>query len=69
LKPEEAWNIDTKLDDGRPGSGKIFAREYVGFSGTAASKCTTSASNTDYAGSYNLSNSSVACVFYFAKPF
>lgn len=24
LKPEEAWNIDTKLDDGRPSTGAAF---------------------------------------------
>ena len=23
LKPEEAWNIDTKMDDGRPATGKV----------------------------------------------
>lgn len=26
--PEEAWQIDTKLDDGRPVSGKIIAESY-----------------------------------------
>jgi prepilin-type N-terminal cleavage/methylation domain-containing protein len=25
LKPEEAWNIDTKLDDGKPTTGKVFS--------------------------------------------
>jgi hypothetical protein len=25
LTPEEAWNVDTKLDDGKPGSGKIYS--------------------------------------------
>ncbi len=24
IKPEEAWQIDTKLDDGKPGSGRIM---------------------------------------------
>ena len=24
LTPEEAWNIDTKLDDGKPGRGRIL---------------------------------------------
>lgn len=24
LKPEEAWNIDTKMDDGRPGQGSVM---------------------------------------------
>jgi len=27
LKPEEAWNIDTKLDDGKPGLGVIVTTE------------------------------------------
>jgi prepilin-type N-terminal cleavage/methylation domain-containing protein len=26
IKPEDAWNIDTKLDDGKPGTGKIITR-------------------------------------------
>jgi hypothetical protein len=25
FKPEDQWNIDTKFDDGKPGTGKIFA--------------------------------------------
>ena len=27
LKPEEAWNIDTKMDDGSPVNGKIFVNK------------------------------------------
>lgn len=69
LRPEEAWNIDTKLDDGKPGTGQVIAREVGNFSGAAATKCTTSNSNTDYAGLYNLSNSSVGCALYFPKSF
>lgn len=69
LKPEELWNIDTKLDDGRPGTGRLFARDNGNFNGTASAKCTTSTSTTDYAGAYNLSNSGVICAAYFAKAF
>lgn len=29
LKPEEAWNIDTKLDDGRPTHGKVTSPHNV----------------------------------------
>jgi prepilin-type N-terminal cleavage/methylation domain-containing protein len=60
LKPEEQWNIDTKMDDGKPGTGKIVAREFVGWGNAGA--CTQSTSQTDYAGSYNLSNSAASCV-------
>ncbi len=27
LKQDEAWNIDTKMDDGKPGSGKVVTAE------------------------------------------
>lgn len=27
LKPEECWNLDTKLDDGKPGTGMVTVRE------------------------------------------
>ncbi len=62
LKPEEAWNIDTKLDDGKPGTGKIWAWPFI-------NNCTTSASNTDYAGAYALSTTSVVCALWFANAF
>ncbi len=60
LKPEEAWNVDTKVDDGRPAMGKVIMRSETGGWGTA-SNCTTSTSNTDYNGNYNLASSTVGC--------
>jgi hypothetical protein len=27
IKPEEAWNLDMKMDDGKPGTGKMRATE------------------------------------------
>ena len=69
LKPEDLWNLDTKMDDGKPGTGRVLARETVLWSGTAANKCTTSTSNTDYAGVYNLSNVAIACSVFFTKAF
>jgi len=59
VKPEEAWNIDTKLDDGSPARGKIWAYNWPG--------CTTAASNTDYAASYRLDSSSIACALIFSR--
>ncbi|MFZ4541912.1 MAG: type II secretion system protein [Rickettsiales bacterium] len=67
LKPEEAWNIDTKMDDGKPGTGKVMVRDYNGFG--SASSCTLSANGTDYAAGYKLTNTSQACAFFFPKPF
>ena len=65
LKPEEAWNIDTKIDDGKPGTGKLLARDTATWSGSPSIKCTTSVSNIDYAGFYNLSSSAVVCALFF----
>jgi len=67
LKPEDAWNIDLKLDDGKPGSGRVVARSSVAWGGS--SPCTSSASMTDYAGNYTITASTVTCSLYFAKPF
>ena len=68
LKPEEAWNIDTKIDDGKPGTGKLIVRENGSFNNPALStQCTTSTTNSDYTGNYNLTNSSVICALYFLK--
>jgi prepilin-type N-terminal cleavage/methylation domain-containing protein len=54
LKPEEAWNIDSKTDDGRPGLGKVFAWKL----------CSTS---TDpLLANYNLASSARDCHMQFA---
>jgi len=64
LKPEEAWNIDTKMDDGRPGYGKVSAVFWN-------NQCATGgAAATDLANSvYFLSNTAVACALSFTKLF
>jgi prepilin-type N-terminal cleavage/methylation domain-containing protein len=67
FRAEEAWNIDTKMDDGLPVRGRVVALESNTFTGT--SRCTTATSNTDNTGAYNLSNSALACALFFAKAF
>lgn len=66
LKPEEAWNIDTKMDDGKPATGDIIALggSDTGAWGTATS-CTTSANNNDKTGEYRFTNSALACGLFF----
>lgn len=59
LKPEELWNIDLKLDDGRPAYGKVIAR-----SSGSITRCTTSTSNSDFTGDYKLSDPTVQCSMY-----
>jgi prepilin-type N-terminal cleavage/methylation domain-containing protein len=61
LKPEEAWNIDTKADDGMPGRGKIIASMW--------DNCTTSGSETDLAGAYALTTTSNQCSLQFVRLF
>lgn len=66
LKPEEAWNIDTKLDDGKPGTGLLRTYESQGNATTGCSN--TAASTTAAVGStsaYLLSNSNQTCSLVF----
>lgn len=58
LKPEEAWNIDTKLDDGKPASGKVMA---VYWNNACAAADDGSSASSDLVASYRLSTSSVQC--------
>ena len=63
LKPEEAWNIDTKIDDGKPGTGKVIAIYWNNACGTGGS------GPSDTASVYNLSNTSAQCALYFTHQF
>jgi prepilin-type N-terminal cleavage/methylation domain-containing protein len=52
LKPDEAWNVDTKLDDGRPAQGTILVRK-------SATTCHTS--TTPSLAEYALSVAQATC--------
>ncbi len=67
FNPEEAASVDAKLDDGKPATGTVLAREASGF-GTSTS-CATSASATDYSGIYNLQTSGTVCSIVFINQF
>ncbi len=67
LKPEEAWNIDTKMDDGRPGTGKVIP--YTTVTWGQPTTCSLATGNTDYTSGYNLSSTTATCALYFARPF
>ena len=60
LTPAEAWGIDSKMDDGLPGSGKVIAFNWNHL-------CANASSNTDYASPYNLGSSTVNCALFFIK--
>lgn len=53
LRPEEAWNIDTKLDDGKPARGNVLMPLW--------NLCTTATVNTDLNADYNLTDSGLRC--------
>jgi prepilin-type N-terminal cleavage/methylation domain-containing protein len=61
--PEEAWNIDKKMDDGLPGQGGIIGRSISG--------CSTGASTdvNDFDLPYDLQSSSRDCTLYFRKVY
>lgn len=61
LRVEEAWGIDTKLDDGNPGRGKVVAYP-------SGSTCNTASSNTDFDATYRLSSTAAqACSLIFRR--
>lgn len=66
LKPEEAWNIDMKLDDGKPGSGKLIARYWNNECSVADNG---SPAFNNLAASYKLDETSAQCSLYFVKAF
>lgn len=66
LRPEEAWNIDSKIDDGKPASGKVVARFWN--NACAAADDGTHANN-DLVASYKLTDSSIQCALFFTKAF
>lgn len=70
LKPEEAWNIDTKLDDGLPALGKVTSIE--GYGGPGANMCTDLvASNAAPLpnSAYGLTRSGINCPLVFKNVF
>lgn len=64
FKPEEQWNFDTKLDDGRPASGIIVSTDW-----RSASGCTTAISSSDTAALYQLTNTNSSCGAFFINQF
>ena len=56
VSPEEAWNIDKKIDDGIPGIGIV--RSHKSTSNTAPNCTSTAVANTS---EYQLTDSSILC--------
>jgi len=65
LTPEEAWSVDTKIDDGKPNQGKFWVGK-----GDTTYPCTTLFGQpTDIGAEYNLANTNVVCYPHFLYVF
>lgn len=73
LKPEEAWNLDTKMDDGKPGVGKVSTLEVQAQPATNSASCTdtpqNSSTNIAASSAYMLSNTGKNCSLIFTAGF
>ncbi|MFM9889121.1 MAG: type II secretion system protein [Rickettsiales bacterium] len=58
LTPEDAWNIDTKLDDGKPATGRVVTNENQG---GQCSDLAASAAASLAASQYKLTNATISC--------
>lgn len=61
LRPEEAWNIDTKLDDGKPAYGRVRGYESQGNAITGCSNPAAAATAIESTAVYDLDNTAVFC--------
>jgi len=62
LKPEELYNIDTKIDDGKPATGMLTIHSLL-------SPCSDTSTSSNLAANYNLSNSTAVCIPFFRNLF
>ncbi len=61
LSPEEMASLDIKLDDGRPGTGKVVPRQF--------SNCTTATASNQTNANYALTNQSLVCSLIYRQAF
>lgn len=64
LRPEEAWNIDTKLDDGKPALGIVRTREDKSLAISNTAGCTNPVGSTTAsmaAADYTFANTGLNC--------
>lgn len=66
LRPEEAWNIDSKLDDGKPANGNVISNAWNNLCSVADDG---GSANNDLNASYKLSDTALRCALYFRRSF
>jgi prepilin-type N-terminal cleavage/methylation domain-containing protein len=69
LTPPDAFTLDTKADDGLPGTGKWIANGTGGGAFGTATSCTTSANNSDFVGTYRTTLATDVCSFFIITGF
>jgi len=62
FRPEEAWNIDTKQDDGLPRQGSVITWQF-------GANCNTAAVISDLSATYRLDQSGTNCAISFVRLF
>lgn len=69
--PAEMWSIDVKLDDGRPGRGKVVPRNYSTdpSASPALDGCTTAVNGTDIDADYRTAEDRLLCIGIFRQQF
>jgi prepilin-type N-terminal cleavage/methylation domain-containing protein len=67
LSPEEAWNLDSKMDDSKPATGNVIAVYWNNACSTPDDGSTFT--NTNFAASYRLNTSVKFCALYFRNAF
>ena len=65
-KPEDAWNVDTKMDDGKPASGMVIAKFW---NNQCSGPNSGAATNTNYDASYRLTDTTAQCALLFRQFF
>jgi prepilin-type N-terminal cleavage/methylation domain-containing protein len=58
--PSEAWNIDVKLDDGKPAIGKVTSYDHA--------SCVNQLGTNNMDSTYKLDSSAISCYLLFPKP-
>lgn len=66
LTPAEAWNIDTKIDDGKPARGKVIGRFW---NNACAAADDGSHAENDLEASYKLAETSAQCPLFFLQAY
>ena len=61
MTPEDAWNVDTKTDDGKPGTGKVLDNYW--------DTCTVATTSADIGAAYDLQVKTPECSLYFRQGF